>query len=79
MNRRIIRPLTLLLALLLISVCAAEDALPDGVYVPDGFTCSGGSGRVTIACPRIEAAGGEITATLVFSSPNYPRVRVKGV
>jgi iron complex transport system substrate-binding protein len=54
-------------------------ALPEGEYAPDGFTFSGGTGKVTISCPSIAVAGGEVTATLVFSSPNYPKLTVDGV
>ena len=53
--------------------------LPDGEYVPDGFSFSGGSGRVTINCPKVVVTAGTAVATLVFSSPNYPRVTVDGV
>ena len=57
----------------------AEAALPDGEYAPDGFSFSGGSGRVTITCPKLRVTGGAVVATLVFSSPNYPRLAVDGV
>ena len=68
----------LLLAAILFSAALAEAALPDGEYAPDGFTFSGGSGKVTITCPKVVLRGGEATATLVFSSPNYPRAMVDG-
>lgn len=70
----------LTLALLCGAAALAEGAsLPDGAYVPDGFRFSGGSGKVTITCPEVQISGGEITATLVFSSPNYPKLAVDGV
>ena len=43
--------------------------------VPDGFTFSGGSGRVTISCPEIFERDGETWARLIFSSPNYPSLK----
>ena len=71
--------LAMILALVLaLGAALAEGAVPDGEYAPDGFTFSGGSGKVTITCPKITVAEGEVTATLVFSSPNYPRVLVDG-
>ena len=71
------RLLALALALMLPGIALAE-AWTDGEYAPDGFTFSGGSGRVTITCPKVVLRGGEATATLVFSSPNYPRAVVDG-
>lgn len=81
MKNKMLRGLCLLLILALLCGAAAlaEGVLSDGEYAPDGFTFSGGSGKVTIACPQIAVSGGEITATLVFSSPNYPKVTVDGV
>lgn len=58
---------------------AQASALPEGEYVPDGFTFTGGTGRVTITCPKIAVEGDAVTATLVFSSPNYPKLTVDGV
>ena len=56
MKRNTLRLSGLLLALALllggIGGCG-EAALPDGEYVPDGFTFSGGSGKVTISCPSV--------------------------
>ena len=71
--------LALCLALLGTGALAEGAALPEGEYAPDGFTFSGGTGKVTISCPSIAVAGGEVTATLVFSSPNYPKLTVDGV
>ena len=58
---------------------AAEAALKEGTYPPDGFSFSGGTGKVRITCPEIEVSGGTVTATLVFSSPNYPKLVSEGV
>ena len=64
--------------LLMLWAAALAEALPDGTYTPAGFSFSGGSGRVTIECPGYVVSGGAVTATLVFSSPNYPRLAVDG-
>ena len=67
------------LCCLLFARAGAQAALPDGVYVPDDVSFSGGTGRVTITCPQVTAEDGVITARLVFSSPNYTRVTLDGV
>ncbi len=64
---------------LLWAVAGAESTLPDGEYVPDEVTFSGGTGRVSITCPRVTVEDGAATACLVFSSPNYSRVTLDGV
>ena len=80
MNRATKRMLALALCLALGMMGAwAEQALPEGEYAPDGFSFSGGSGKVKITCPAIAVRGGAVTATLVFSSPNYPRLVADGV
>ncbi len=80
---RTTRYLSLLLCLALCLSCALAEGsdaqLPEGEYAPDGFTFSGGTGKVTITCPTIAVEGGTVTATLVFSSPNYPRLVADGV
>ena len=70
-----------LLAVCLLALfgCAMAEPLADGEYAPAGFSFTGGSGRVTISCPRVCVSGGAVTATLVFSSPNYPVLTVDGV
>ena len=81
MRRILARCLAPLLVLAWIGGAALAGAvgLPDGEYVPNNFRFSGGSGRVTITCPKLTVSDGGVTATLVFSSPNYPRVTVDGV
>lgn len=81
MKHTFLRLLALALCLALWGMGALGEAsgLPEGEYAPDGFTFSGGTGKVTISCPKLAVAGGTVTATLVFSSPNYPRVTVDGV
>ena len=71
--------LALCLALLGTGALSEGSVLPEGAYAPDGFTFSGGTGKVTISCPGIAVADGAVTATLVFSSPNYPKLTVDGV
>ena len=52
--------------------------LADGTYTPDKFSFSGGTGKVSISCPRITVSGGKATATIVFSSSNYSYVKANG-
>ena len=68
---RAIRMLSLALAMLLCLGALAE--------VPDGFSFSGGTGKVTITCPEIFERDGQTWARLVFSSPNYPTLTSEGV
>lgn len=67
------------LLLFVLLMAARAEALPDGEYAPDGFTFSGGSGRVEIACPSVTVSGGVAEAELVFSSPNYTRLVLDGM
>lgn len=80
MKHTFLRILALALCLALWGALAEAEvpALPEGEYAPDGFTFSGGTGKVTISCPAITVENGAVTATLVFSSPNYPKVTVDG-
>ena len=57
----------------LLGAAVAEAGLPDGEYVPDGFTFSGGSGKVTIACPRLTVTDGERTVTVEGALPEPAR------
>ncbi len=52
--------------------------LPDGVYKPDKFSWSGGTGRVNITCPKITVTRGRAYATLVFSSDSYTYLKANG-
>lgn len=52
--------------------------LADGVYTPDGFSFSGGSGKVTISCSKITVTNGQAYATIAFSSPYYGYVKANG-
>lgn len=54
-------------------------SLPEGEYAPDGFSFSGGTGKVTIDCPIVRVRDGRATAVLAFSSPKYTWVKVDGV
>ena len=80
MKHMILRLLALVLCLALpgMGALAEASAIPEGEYAPDGFTFSGGTGKVTISCPMITVENGAVTARLVFSSPNYPTVTVDG-
>ena len=53
-------------------------ALADGVYTPDKFSWSGGTGKVSISCTKITVTGGQAYATIVFSSGSYGYVKANG-
>ena len=54
-----------------------KGTVADGTYVPSfGFT--GGTGKVTISCPKLVVKNGKGTATLVFSSSKYTYIQVNG-
>ena len=78
------RTICLVLALLLM-LCAAckkekqPEGLADGTYRID-VTLTGGTGRAKIASPvELTVKDGQVTATLVWSSPNYDYMKVDGV
>ncbi len=52
--------------------------LKDGVYTPDSFTYTGGTGKVTITCTKITITNGQAYATIVFSSAKYGYVKANG-
>ena len=53
-----------------------ETALDDGTYTCD-VTLEGGSGRATVDSPAtLTVENGEITATIVWSSPNYDYMKI---
>ena len=52
--------------------------LADGVYTPDKFSWSGGTGKVSISCTKIIVTGGQAYATIVFSSGSYGYVKANG-
>ncbi len=86
MRKRICCLLALILALGLCLTARAESAtaidnstsLPDGEYAPDGFSFSGGTGKVTIECGVVRVREGKSYAVLSFSSPKYTWVKVDG-
>ena len=67
---------TLRIAALILALALCLSALAEA---PDGFSFSGGTGRVTITCPEIHETDGQTWARLVFSSPNYPSLTSEGV
>ena len=76
-------PSALLTAALLVFCAAAAcrdnlRSIADGIYIPDQFSFSGGTGRVSISCPRVEIRAGQAYATLVFDSGTYSYVRSDG-
>ena len=52
--------------------------LPDGVYTPDKFSFSGGTGKVNITCTKITVSDGQAYATIVFDSGYYNYVKANG-
>lgn len=52
--------------------------LADGVWVPDSFSVSGGTNKVTITCPKVAISGGKAVATIVFSSDKYTQLKANG-
>ena len=75
--------LCMVLALLLLLLCAGcqrkTKALADGTY-RIAASLTGGTGKAKIASPvEITVQGGQMTATLVWSSPNYDYMKVNGV
>ncbi len=78
MKRMLFLLLTLMLCVGFGCTCAQAEKVGDGVFQPDGFTWSGGSGRISLSCEKVVLSGENATATIVFSSPNYSRVRLNG-
>lgn len=76
------RTICLLLVLLLLLAAGCEKKpkpLADGSYHV-AATLTGGTGKAKIASPvQLTIQGGQITATLVWSSPNYDYMKVNGV
>lgn len=57
----------------------SSDALEDGTYTCD-VALEGGSGRATVESPAtLTVADGKITATIIWSSPNYDYMKVGDV
>lgn len=54
-------------------------SLKDGVYTPDRFNWSGGSGRLSyIRCNKITVRGGKAFATIEFGSSKYDSLKASG-
>ena len=54
-------------------------SLKDGVYTPDRFSWSGGSGRLAyIRCNKITVKGGKAYATIEFGSSKYDSLKANG-
>ena len=56
----------------------SSTTLKDGVYIPDQFSWSGGTGRVSISCDKITIKNGQAYATIVFSSGFYSYIKANG-
>ena len=85
MNKRLFAVLTFLAVFLFMTGCAGKGStgkntvLQDGVY-EIGVKLSGGSGKASVASPaKLVMNGGEMAATLVWSSGNYDYMLVDDV
>lgn len=56
----------------------SSTTLKDGEYIPDQFSWSGGTGRVSISCDKITIKNGQAYATIVFSSGSYSYIKANG-
>ena len=56
----------------------SSTTLADGVYTPDKFSYSGGTGRTSISCTKVTVSGGKARATIVFSSDKFSYVKANG-
>lgn len=62
-----------------VKVKNTEDVIADGIYIPDNFGVSGGTGKVTITCPNVKVKGDTATAKIVFGSEYYTSLKSAGV
>lgn len=60
------------------SAINSSTTLADGVYTPDRFSWSGGTGKVKITCNKVTIQNGQAYATLVFDSDHYQYVKANG-
>lgn len=60
------------------SAVNSSTTLADGVYTPDRFSWSGGTGKVKITCNKVTIQNGQAYATLVFDSDHYQYVKTNG-
>lgn len=56
----------------------SKTKLKDGVYTPDKFTWSGGTGKINITCDKVTIKNGQALATIAFSSSAYQYVKANG-
>ncbi len=68
----------LALAVFWLSAACVQAVEGDGIYTPDGFSWSGGTGKVEISCDKVEIADGQAYAEIIFSSSYYEYVKVYG-
>ena len=61
------------------SAVNSSTTLKDGVYTPDSFSWSGGSGRLAyIRCNKITVTNGQAYATIEFGSSQYDMLKANG-
>ena len=56
----------------------SSTTLADGVYTPDSFSWSGGTGKLTISCTKVTVRNGQAYATIVFSSSKVDQLKASG-
>ena len=56
----------------------SSTTLADGVYTPDSFSWSGGTGKLTISCSKVTVRNGQAYATIVFSSSKVDQLKASG-
>lgn len=56
----------------------SNTTLADGVYTPDAFSWSGGTGKVNLLCDKVTVKNGQAYATIAFTSTAYSYVKTNG-
>ena len=56
----------------------SSTGLKDGVYTPDAFSWSGGTGKVNILCKSVTVTDGKAYATIAFTSSKYGYIKASG-
>lgn len=56
----------------------SSTALKDGVYTPDSFSWSGGTGKLSISCSKITVRNGQAYATIIFTSTKVDQLKASG-